>query len=312
MDESAKYQAIQTQHQIRALCLKLDKSSIISQIKIIKPKLDKIQRSKIFNEKECLKWLKNSWNTERILRISQNIVEKKDNYFALQWSFPQAYYSVFCCIQAYFYATGQSDKSHVATLNCFSNNITNGIFPKNMCFSVTGYNEAIKFTELDVDVSRRSLELNESESGSIDTRIARFLKSTREMLLKEKKDKLNKEIKHHSILQTKSKKASKKLNTEQWMYISNMVESTTILHLLYRKRIKANYQDIETFQYPGLESDLILKDLIEIVSYMNFVHEYLIVKYIGLDKLNGYAQTFDNCKSIDWFQKRIDCIKKNI
>jgi len=311
MDDTSKYKAFQTQQQIRALRLKLNKSTILSEIESIKPTLAKIQRSSDYKEDDCFKWLKNSWNTERILRLSQEIVEQKDNYFALQWSFPQAYYSVFCSIQAYFYAMGEIHKSHAATLKFFSKNLLRGIYPKNMCFFAEGNNCTLSFSGLDIDDNKRTLELNENESCSIDTCIGHFLKSTREMLLAEKKDQLLKDSNKHQILLTKKKKASRKLNSMQWSYVNEKVESTTLLHLLYRKRIKANYKDIDTFQYPGLESSVILKDLIKIVAYMNFVHEYLISRYIGYDKLKRYALNFDKEKMIDWFQKRMVCIEKN-
>lgn len=67
-----------------------------------------------------------------------------------------------------------------------------------------------------------------------------------------------------------------------WQQVSNALGHTTIMDLLYRKRIKANYQDIDTFsssQFKGLE---VLTNLSAVVSRLNLINETYIAKAVGL------------------------------
>ena len=112
--------------QIRAIRCRVERLPLRNQLDEISSNVNKIQRHNC--SEECLKWLKNSWNTERILRMSKEYIG--DNPFALQWSFPQAYYAVFCLFQALVVAQGNSCLSHKATLKEFAQKIEKKFFPK--------------------------------------------------------------------------------------------------------------------------------------------------------------------------------------
>jgi hypothetical protein len=57
---------------------------------------------------------------------------------------------------------------------------------------------------------------------------------------------------------------------------------TTIIDLLYRKRIKANYQDIDTFSCTHFKGIEVLSNLMTIVGKINLINECFISKAIGI------------------------------
>jgi len=66
----------------------------------------------LYQEDEVRKWATNGWNTERILRLTADLLPSDQLENALQWAFPQAYYSVFALTLALYKTTGQTETSH--------------------------------------------------------------------------------------------------------------------------------------------------------------------------------------------------------
>jgi hypothetical protein len=56
------------------------------------------------------------------------------------------------------------------------------------------------------------------------------------------------------------------------------------MDLLYRKRIKANYQDIDTFSSIHFKGHEVLSNLGIIVNRLNLINEAYIAKAIGIGK----------------------------
>src|SRR5690606_4861523 len=97
-----------------------------------------------------------------------------------------------------------------------------------------------------------------------------------------------------------------------WQQVSNALGHTTIMDLLYRKRIKANYQDIDTFsstQFKGLE---VLTNLGAVVSRLNLINETYVAKAIGPENyeamLNRHLKKVNN----DTVKTRFETTKKII
>ena len=84
------------------------------------------------------------------------------------------------------------------------------------------------------------------------------------------------------------------------------MENTTLLHLLYRKRIKSNYKDIDTFLSEIIDSEQICDDLSAIVWRVNSVLEYYISGYIGVKTLENERKSFDLHSEMDWLSERME------
>jgi hypothetical protein len=87
---------------------------------------------------------------------------------------------------------------------------------------------------------------------------------------------------------------TKKLNKDHWNLIYKTLPQTSILHLLYRLRIKANYEDIETFIHAEIDFKKFHGHIGALISYLNYIHESYVLKVIGEDAyekiLHGFAK----------------------
>ena len=63
-------------------------------------------QSSRYDRNEVKKWLINGWNTENILIASEHFFDAPENSYAIQWVFPQAYYSCFCITLSFFKTAG--------------------------------------------------------------------------------------------------------------------------------------------------------------------------------------------------------------
>lgn len=272
---------------------------------------NRITTAKNVNPDKVKKWIFNGWNTERILRANDKYLEIGDNYFALQWSFPQAYYSVFMLTLAYMTLNGQNTTSHAGIMNKFSEYAVQGKYPKTISFHCKGTKKNPEFVHIKKYPSSTSLELDHHSKESCETQICQFLNSTRQILLDEKRN--NKNVaKTFTTGKGKNKKPKKKLSESEWQIIANKIKETNILHLLYRKRIKSNYREIDSFTYENLKADYIHKSLIGIVKNLNFVHEMYIYKMIGSDKYHDFYKEYTKEKELAFLDQRIKKINNEI
>ncbi len=113
------FKATTTYNQVVALAIYMKRHCESEKIIKQMPFLLNVKEAKNADFNDISKWLKNSWNTEKIMRTSNDILKNNENQFALQWSFPQAYYSIFSSILAYFKTVGYTESSHNAILKKF-------------------------------------------------------------------------------------------------------------------------------------------------------------------------------------------------
>ncbi len=108
----------------------------------------------------------------------------------------------------------------------------------------------------------------------MNTQICQFLKATREKDLRERKRSMT--------FKAKSGKRKKNLTEMEWTKVSDSLGRTSVLSLLYRKRIKSNYQEIDTFLNPNINATTLFRDLVHVVSCLNLTHELTIAHAIGM------------------------------
>lgn len=287
-------------NQINAIRRHFEHTPIDEQILEVMPTLQRYQRKKDLT-KDFAKWLKNSWNTERVLRISHDLLQ--ENSFALQWSFPQAYYAVFCSLQALITAQGNSCQTHQTALKDFSAKIQQKMYPLCMSFSVSGGLSNFSFHNLAYDAKKQVLSYNQFDEESVISQIGHFLSSTRNKNIDEAKKEARS---NNKKFRTKNGAKPHRLTKEQSEEVAKKVENTTLLHLLYRKRIKSNYRDVDVFQSENLDASRINADLAYIVSRINFFHELFLSQIIGRQRFQEEYALFDPNGEIDWLRKRID------
>jgi len=284
------FRAEMTHRQFASLSHRLVTADIENEIINLDFFVNRLEKAKNLNLDEVEKWLKNSWNTENVLIQNKSIIENTGQSFAMQWAFPQAYYSTFGSLLAHFKALGYTQESHTAVLKNFSLLIEQNKFPDSVCFYCTGGKKNYRFVNIVKPNDVAPMDFDLGNIKTIDNHICQFLKATREIKLDEKAPDLK-------FKNGKGQKR-KKLSPAMWQQVSNALGHTTIMDLLYRKRIKANYQDIDTFsssQFKGIE---VLTNLSAVVGRLNLINETYIAKAIGLDNyeamLNRHLKKVNN------------------
>ncbi|MCC5917438.1 MAG: hypothetical protein JJU02_08950 [Cryomorphaceae bacterium] len=146
------------------------------------------------------------------------------------------------------------------------------------------------------------MDLDLHNTETIDHHICQFLRATRRNRLKEKAPKMN--------FKTKSGKKRKNLNQDNWEQVSKSIGPTSILDFLYRKRIKGNYQDIETYNCPYFDGQSVLTDLIIIVDRLNLTNETYLSKAIGFKNYKDIAENHLDKVKNDQLEIRIKTIEQ--
>lgn len=273
-EERLVFSAKMTQRQFMSLASKLKINSITKQLKRSKY-FTEFHGSKTMSIQEAQKWLLNGWNTEYLLSVNLKTLEEDSLRNSIQWAFPQAYYSVFAITQAYFKVAGFTESSHTSLIRKVGLLMSEGKYPKLISCLAIGHSP-VTFINIGEHEQTSTVHYDTSKESQ-DTHICQFLRSTRKMELNEKKSEF-KDI--------KTRKGTRKKNflPADWEKVSSKIGPTSIINLLYRKRIKSNYREIDTYLCEELDPNILYKNLIQITRTMNMVHESFILKAIGEKK----------------------------
>lgn len=265
--------------QFKSLSHKLENSDIENEILNNKYFIQKVSKSANLKLVEVNQWLKNAWNTESILIQNINIIENTGQSFCMQWAFPQAYYSVFGTTLAKFKAIGLTETSHTSVLRKYGSLMLERKLPESISISCNGIAKNLVFENIVVPNKIDGyMDLDLNDKTTIDNHICQFLKATRLLRLKEKAPSMG--------FKKSNGEKRKNLNDELWTKVSNSIGNTTIFDFLYRKRIKGNYQDIETYNSPYFKGKEVIESLITVIDRINLVNEVYTCKAIGKENYN--------------------------
>lgn len=284
------FRAEMTHRQFKALAYKLNNSDIESELINLNYFLNQLSVSKNLDLSLVEMWLKNSWNTENVLFHNRSIILDTGQSFAMQWAFPQAYYSTFCSILAYFKSVGFTQTSHNAVLKEFGNLLSQDKYPNSISMFTSGNKKEINYHNITKPNIHGTIDLDLTKPETIDNQICQFLKSTREIMLDTKAPKMK--------FKAKNGRPRKNLTPQMWEKVSNSIGYTTIMDFLYRKRIKANYLDIETFNAKEFKGEEVLDNLCSVVNRLNLTNEVYIAKAISITEyenmLNRHLKLVNN------------------
>ncbi|MGF1534332.1 MAG: hypothetical protein ACFCUI_11570 [Bernardetiaceae bacterium] len=264
----------------------------------------KIQKNKTFDFKRVAGLLYNSWNTEYLLRLSEH---QRDDYLriALHWSFPQAYYCAYLNMHAFFLAKGILCKTHEAVIRQFASLVAHKAYPEVISFHLTGELDAPGFVHLPhYNPHLKHVELSPIRSlESVQTSIGNFLRTTRRERAKQLKE--ERQSRKNTALKTKDGHIRTQFQSEHWKIITDRMGITTVFDLLYRLRIKANYQEVDTFIQDQIECRPFYGALRELVAYLNFVHESYTAKTIGIQRFRELVADFPGRREQQFVEHRL-------
>jgi hypothetical protein len=272
---------------------------------------NKLQRNPATDKKRVKQLLYNSWNTEKLLRQTSLITDENYLRTALHWSFVQLYYSAYLNMFAFYTVKSINCRTHEAILKQFASLVKNSSYP--VCISFFADGEMKKFEYKNLILSSETAKSTPFEtpqnSEQYAKQIATFLKTTREKKAHALKD--DRQAHEKTALRTSEGKILTKYKPEHWKQITEKMGITTIFDLLYRQRIKANYQDIENLMYANDEIREFHHVICDLLHYLNFVHEAYIAKIAGIKEMReivrSFSDNFDNEKFVsDRFQNLIE------
>lgn len=270
-------------------------------------------RNDAFNLDECRKLLWNSWSTEYAFLLTGAVDSDEYYKFALHWNFPQAYYSVYLNMTAFHQTQGVANEQHEKSIKIFGNSIKDDHYPEALSFYAKGLSKATTYSGLadfqnipsEFTGLRKIKTIQEAQ-----IQIAKFLKSTREKNAEHKREKLE-QNKDKKFL-NKAGVFKKKFFADDWNMIYTTIPETTLLNLMYRLRIKANYHDVEAFINADIDFKVFHECLGRIIDYLNFVHEAYLVKIIGADEYEKILNGFPNHMNESTALERYNAYIKNI
>lgn len=301
--EDLRFKARMTEAQFRALALRLDAHRLIAEIPGSRFWAE-ARRGRTTEDAVVERWLKNAWNTEKLLRATSVIFERDELGSALQWSFPQAYYSAFAATLAYFQARSFTETTHRTVIAAFGGHVAAGRYPDAMSFAISGHGSGSSYYGIVKPGGYHPIDFDPDNEETVRHQICQFLKSTHEMALDERRHDMRKQFK------TMTGKMRERLRDSDWSQVANTTGYTSLLGLLYRKRIKANYGDIDTFLGEDINAAGIHADLTTVVSRMNFVHEALIARALGLDVYESMVERFQRAGELETLKARLGYVRQ--
>jgi len=246
----------------------------------IQPELEKLlpksswQKAPDYSPVVVGRWLANSWSTEHVMRI-QSELDDESKKFALHWLFPQAYYACFSQLMGLFSAVGYKDATHTSVIRRYGELLGQGKYPKCLTWYADGIPSSIKLVNVRTYDVPASYYVDLGDMRTVDNQIAQLLRSTRDMHLRSKREDLRKDFR------TMRGGIKKRLLQQDWEVVSKKLGPTSLLSILYRKRIKANYRDIDTFVQSEIDGANVIENLVNLVDGLAIVHESFICRALG-------------------------------
>ncbi|MBK7344713.1 MAG: hypothetical protein IPJ06_17450 [Saprospiraceae bacterium] len=174
-------------------------------------------------------------------------------------------------------------------------------YPSSISIYTSGSKKNIFYNNIVKPNLDTTIELDLNIPETVDNQICQFLKSTREVMSDNRAPSMK--------FRAKSGQIRKNLTPQMWDKVSDSIGHTTIMDFLYRKRIKANYLDIETFNSAEFKGALVLNNLCKVVDRLNLSNETFIAKAIGIIEFERILKKHLTSVKNEIAERRIEIIK---
>ena len=234
------------------------------------------------------KHLHNCWSTEYALRSTAELGDEHYLRNALHWTFPQAYYSIFSGLRAFLYTHGVRNNNAELIRREVGRLVVKGFYPHAIGFYAAGHYDDFRVHRLPLASYKPTLNLAGKELEA-QAQIGQFLRTTRKLRAKAVRQRVQanpttalRSVRTGEILQ--------KFDSSHWQQLTWRFGYTTYFDLLSRLQISANHREIERFVEADINFKLFHQSLVELVSYLNFVHETYVAKAVGLEVYQQWMQ----------------------
>lgn len=228
------------------------------------------------------KLLMTSWSTEYALRATAELGSEEYLRHALHWTFPQAYYTIFGSLQAFLYTLNIKTNNAEIARREVGRLVVRNAYPRAIGYYAAGPYPDFSIHRLPLAGHKPSLHIPAKEIEA-QAQIGQFLRTTRKMQAQA----IRKQLQANSQTALRSPKTGKileKWTSTHWQQITWRMGYTTIFDLLARLRISSTNKEIDRFVEAEIDFKLFHESLLEIVSYLNGIHESYVAKAIGLER----------------------------
>jgi uncharacterized protein (UPF0332 family) len=237
---------------------------------------------------EVKKLLLNSWNTEYALRTTAELGD--DNYIrnALHWTFPQAYYAVFASLQAFLHTRGIKTSNEALVMREAGRLVVKNAYPQAMSFYASGHFDDFRVNRLPLAHYKPGLQIAGKELEA-QSQIGQFLRTTRRLKAKSVRQYVQGNP-NTAIRSSRTGEVLQKFGPQHWQQLTWRLGYTTLFDLLSRLRISSSHREIERFVQSDIDFKLFHESLLEIVSYLNGIHECYVAQAMGLQQYEAFVQ----------------------
>lgn len=227
------------------------------------------------------KHLLNAWSTEYALRTTAELGDEHYLRNALHWTFPQAYYSIFAGLQGFLHTMGITGNQTELVRREIGRMVVKGVYSEPIAFYAAGHYGQFTVHRLPLAKYKPSLGLA-SEELEAQAQIGQFLRTTRKLRANAIRQ-VNQRNPSTAIRSIRTGEILQKFNQGHWNQLTWRFGYTSFFDLLSRLRISESHREIERFVEAEIDFTLFHQSLVNIVSYLNCIHESYIVRAIGLD-----------------------------
>lgn len=237
---------------------------------------------------EVKKLLLNSWNTEYALRTTAELGDENYIRNALHWTFPQAYYTVFASLQAFLHTRGIKTSNEALVMREAGRLVVKNAYPQAMSFYASGHYDDFRINRLPLAHYKPGLQIAGKELEA-QSQIGQFLRTTRRLKAKAVRRQVQANA-STAIRSSRTGEVLQKFGPQHWQQLTWRIGYTTLFDLLARLRISNSHREIERFVQSDIDFKLFHASLLEIVSYLNGIHESYVAQAMGLQQYEAFVQ----------------------
>lgn len=228
------------------------------------------------------KLLHSCWSTEYALRATAELGNEDYLRNALHWTFPQAYYTIFAGLQAFLYTLDVKSNNAAVIQREAGRLVVKNAYPRAIGFYAAGPYYDFSVHRLPLAGHKPGLHIPE-RGMEAQAQIGQFLRTTRKLqaVTTRQQVQVNPAT---AIRSTKNGRVLDKWNTQHWDQVTWRLGYTSIFDLLSRLRISASNKEIDRFVEADIDFKLFHDSLLNIVSYLNAIHESYVAQAVGLPK----------------------------
>src|SRR5690606_11623027 len=116
-----------------------------------------------------------------------------------------------------------------------------------------------------------------------------FLKTTRRMKAKSVRQQVQANP-NTAIRSSRTGEVLQKFGPQHWQQLTWRMGYTTLFDLLARLRISSSHREIERFVQSDIDFKLFHDSLLQIVSYLNGIHECYVAQAMSLQQYEAFVQ----------------------